>query len=292
MSWLLHRFKHAYREFSVMENYQVIPTGQFFGFARLVSSAIPVGGIKTRLIFCMDSKDKATREGLLETYKEGRPASTGVYDEMDAIIDIVKLNHNVDVAVAEGFEADDLLASLAFEQRGGYDEVIVYTGDNDLLQLIPYGITVSKKMERNGFIPVGDEYIKEKFGVPGNLLLRYRILVGDTSDNIPPVAPRLNKEFCRLLAEKWGESQSLDQALEKVRTPKNANNIKKIEDNKANVERNLKLMSLVKYRIPEQQLKPTYKLSSGKGWDLIERYKLNQYREYLTSHGILPLSQY
>ncbi len=110
-----------------------------------------------------------------------------------------------------GLEADDIMAILFFKERGE-KEVTIFSGDNDLLQLIPYGAKVARKFDGGSFEYIDEDYITAKYGVPSKYLLRYRCLVGDPSDRIPALTPRFNRKFCRSFAKAWLE-KGLDESV-------------------------------------------------------------------------------
>lgn len=257
-----------------------IKTGQFFGFGRLVQSVFKAN-TDTHLIFCQDSKDNGRQE-LHPEYKEGRPSSEGVYSGTALIEQLVTLHPAVFCAMVEGKEADDLLAQLAIEGIGKYNEIIVYSGDNDMLQLMPLGIKVSKKFYRGDFLPVEEDYVMETYGVNSAHLLAYRILTGDVSDRIPAVVPRLNREFAKEFAKVWTET-NLEEAFRQFFGNPHAI---KVKDAISVLQRNAKLMSLIKYKKPENRVEIKLRGKSG-GQELLDKYELNGYKTFLTNAGLI-----
>lgn len=113
-----------------------------------------------------------------------------------------------------GMEADDLMAKLFFTLDWQISKI--YTGDNDLLQLVADGAFISREMKNGQFQQVPSVYMLEKFGVSEQQLLYYRALVGDTFDEIAPIFPRLNKELARKLASQLASGLSLSAAVQQT----------------------------------------------------------------------------
>src|SRR5690606_33288085 len=89
---------------------------------------------------------------------------------------------------ARGYEADDLLATLADELSRAGDQVLIASGDRDLLQLVSPQVEVLFLGQR-GKPPKRYDVaeVEKRFGIPPERLPAYVALVGDTSDNIPKV---------------------------------------------------------------------------------------------------------
>lgn len=115
------------------------------------------------------------------------------------------------VLAVPGVEADDVIATLAARARERDWEVVIYSGDKDLMQLVGDGVVVIDAM-RN--ITYDRARVEEKFGVPPERLGEFLALVGDTSDNVPGVAGVGQKTAAKLL----GEHGSLDKLLAQAHT--------------------------------------------------------------------------
>lgn len=278
-SWCLYRFKYSGVKMSALVEGREVDTGQIFGMTRLVHS-IKKRNPEAAIVFCMD-RDPVSRNEEHPGYKEGRPADPSVW-EMDSEIQRALLAcPGVSLAEVEGKEADDLLAMLAFSNLTAFSEVIVYSGDNDLLQLIPYGVKVSRKMCEGEFEFVGEDYVQDKFGVPMAHLLRYRIIVGDSSDRIPPVVPRLDRAFVKKFVEYWA-THSLEETFSAFAISANA---RKLLERRGDLLRNVSLMSLIKYRKPENAFVVPLKEGDG-NLSVVEKYKLTSYRKCLVQLGV------
>ena len=115
----------------------------------------------------------------------------------------------------EGWEADDILGTLARASRESANECVIATGDRDSFQLIGEGVTVRLAATKQGRPTAeifDDAAIFEKYGVTPRELIEVKALMGDSSDNIPGVAGVGEKTALALIAE----FHSLDSVYENI----------------------------------------------------------------------------
>jgi DNA polymerase-1 len=164
-----------------------VPTSALYGFSALLLKLLreeqPSGVALAR-----DLPGKTFRHALYAEYKAGRPPAPSPLVAQLGMFDGLVEAFGFPMFSAPGFEADDVLATLAarFGQRG--DHVIVVSGDRDLLQTIDDHSEVLFLGQR-GKPPVRYDRaaVEKRFGIPPRRLPGYVALVGDTSDNIPKV---------------------------------------------------------------------------------------------------------
>ena len=122
----------------------------------------------------------------------------------------------VPILEAEGFEADDVIGTLACRAEELAWDTLIVTGDRDLLQLVTPKtqvlLTVKGISQLERLDPAG---VKEKLGIPPSQVADYKGLVGDSSDNIPGVRGIDPKTALKLLNE-YG---SLEEILANFRLP-------------------------------------------------------------------------
>ncbi len=118
--------------------------------------------------------------------------------------------------VVEGYEADDVIGTLALKAREAGLEAVIVSGDKDLYQLVGPGIYLMNPGRGGpGGVEatwVGEENAHEKFGIPPDRIGDYLAMVGDTSDNIPG-APGVGPKTAVKLLEEFG---SLEEILERA----------------------------------------------------------------------------
>ena len=151
-----------------------------------------------------DLRAPTFRHKMYTEYKAGRH---GMPEELAAQMPVVKtlLAHlGYTIVTAEGYEADDILGSLAAAAEKNGDSCVIATGDRDSLQLVSKNVRVllastymGKSLTKNMDI----EAVTEKYGVPPNLLIDVKALMGDTSDNIPGVKGVGEKTATALIAK-------------------------------------------------------------------------------------------
>ncbi len=146
---------------------------------------------------------KATREKMPDELEASLPR----------IRELVEAFH-APVVELDGYEADDVIGTLAVRAREAGLEAVVVSGDKDFYQLVGPGIHLLNP-GRGGPTGVAAEWVDErnaaeKFGVPPGLVADYLALVGDTSDNVPG-APGIGPKTAVKLLQEYG---SLDAILE------------------------------------------------------------------------------
>ena len=114
---------------------------------------------------------------------------------------------NIPALEAPGFEADDLIATLARSYAAEGIDVTVVTGDKDLLQIVSdrIGLLDTMKSKRSG-----PEEVLERFGVPPELVADVLGLAGDTADNIPGV-PGIGEKTAAKLVQQFGSLEGVLQ---------------------------------------------------------------------------------
>ncbi|MFM8302147.1 MAG: DNA polymerase I [Gemmatimonadota bacterium] len=156
------------------------------------------------------------REELLEAYKANRVA---LPDEEQADFDTgvqrvheLLAGYRIPVVQLEGFEADDVIATLAKQGAAAGLEVCVVSGDKDLLQLVEPKVWVLNPWHgppgRTTEKWYGMENAHERLGVPPDRIVDYLALVGDTADNIPGV-PGIGEKGALALVQRWGTVEEM-----------------------------------------------------------------------------------
>jgi len=174
----------------------------------------------SRLVACMDADWRpAFRVALLPSYKAHRLAPTGgetVPDALtpqvpviEALLDAIGIAH---VGV-DGFEADDVIATLAHRCTGSVD---VVTGDRDLFQLVrddkPVRIVYTARGVGKSEV-VDEAGVTAKYGIPGRAYADFAVLRGDPSDGLPGVAG-VGEKTAAALVSRFGELDALLKALD------------------------------------------------------------------------------
>jgi DNA polymerase-1 len=164
------------------------PTAGVYGFATVLMRLLE--NEKPDYIAVAFDTGKTFRDEIFPEYKATRAKMPDdLRPQIERIRQLVDA-FNIPRLEMEGFEADDVLGSVARKESADGLGVKIITGDRDLLQLVGNGVIVSlpegKLSDSKDYIT--DQDVVEKFGVPPRLVVDYKALVGDKSDNIPGVA--------------------------------------------------------------------------------------------------------
>lgn len=231
--YLLDGYSLIYRSyFGFIRNPLKNPEGKnisaVFGFFRALINILNKRDT-CRFVVTMDSKTKTFRHDMYPEYKATRDKSPDdLFEQIPIIEEILKLMEIPTIRV-DGFEADDIMGTLAVRAREEDRPCYIITGDKDLLQFAGDGIKIMK-LEKGQFIEMDRDEVFEDKGVWPEQIVDYLSLVGDTADNIPGVAGIGPKTASKLLQD-HGTLDGIYEHLDKI---KSKNQQQKLIDNKEN----------------------------------------------------------
>jgi len=137
--------------------------------------------------------------------------------QFERIREIIKAL-NIPIVEAPGYEADDVLGTLARQAAAQGLETLIVTGDTDIFQLIDERTRVLISGRRFSDTVVYDEQgIEKRYGLKPAQLVDYKAIVGDTSDNIPGVRG-VGKKTATTLLQKYGSIENIYQHLDEVKS--------------------------------------------------------------------------
>lgn len=170
------------------------------------------------LMVTFDLKAPTARHKLYDGYKATRKGMPNeLAEQMPILKDILK-SMNIKVIEKEGYEADDVLGTMAKRaEKDGFDVTIV-SGDRDTFQLTSNRVKVRiphTKMGKTETETFGREEVLKKYGVTPKQLIEVKGLQGDTSDNIPGV-PGIGEKTALELVKKYKTIDGIYEAIEKV----------------------------------------------------------------------------
>ncbi|MFA5038533.1 MAG: DNA polymerase I [Candidatus Omnitrophota bacterium] len=159
------------------------PTNAVFGFVRMVKKIL--GDIQPQyLAVCFDVGRVTHRTQKFAEYKIHRqPMPDGLLSQVPWIKDVVKAYH-FPLFECEGYEADDVIATLVRKMKGEVDKIIIVSSDKDILQLVSENVEVYNPYKEEGLI-FTPELVRERLGVRPERIPDLLALMGDASDNIP-----------------------------------------------------------------------------------------------------------
>jgi DNA polymerase-1 len=169
------------------------------------------------LAFAIDTPVPSFRQTAYRDYKANRNAAPAPLTEQLRRLPHLLEAFGVPVLGAPGFEADDVLATLAERARKGSGvPALVVSGDRDLLQLARGSVRVHFIGARGmAAVTYDDALVEERFGIPSNRLPTYVALVGDPSDNLPSV-PGIGAKTARRLCAAFDGARDLFARLSEV----------------------------------------------------------------------------
>lgn len=190
------------------------PTGAVFGFANILTSLIEKE--KIDYIACVfDTKEPTFRHKMYEPYKANRLA----FPE-ELVPQLARIKELIDLLGIKriempGFEADDIIGTLATEgERKGVD-VLCVTSDKDYYQLVDSRVRLLKPSSGADYEQHGEKECYDKFGVEPTKVIDVLALIGDTSDNIPGVKGVGDKTAIPLIQE-YGSLEALYDNIENI----------------------------------------------------------------------------
>ncbi len=207
---ILHRAFHA---IPPLTNKKGEPTNAVYGFVSMILKVVQ-DLRPDYLAVCFDVKVPTFRHKEFKDYQSQRPP---MVDELSSQIEKTKSfleAAGIPIYLKEGYEADDLLGTIA--KKGNFDSVVIATGDKDMLQLVDDKIKIYMPIAGLSSAKLfGKEEAKERMGVDPIQIPDYKALVGDPSDNYPGVAGIGPKTATKLL-EKYSNVDKIYAHLKEI----------------------------------------------------------------------------
>ncbi|WP_300273452.1 DNA polymerase I [Halomonas sp.] len=207
----LYRAFHALPPLTTSEGQ---PTGAIKGVLNMLKRLIK-DYPDSPMAVVFDAPGKTFRDELFEQYKSHRPPMPDdLRDQVQPLHDCVRAL-GLPLLCIEGVEADDVIGTLARQATEAGRDAVISTGDKDMAQLVNAHITLVNTMKDETLDVAG---VKEKFGLPPELIIDFLALMGDKVDNIPGVPGVGEKTALGLLQGMGGGLDAIYADLEKVKT--------------------------------------------------------------------------
>jgi DNA polymerase I len=209
-TWLIFRAYYA-----IPTNFRTasgLPTNAIFGFANMFRKLLG-GKAPEYCAMVFDAPGKTFRDDKFPAYKAQRP---GMDDDLAVQlpwIDKVVRAHNVPIIRVKGYEADDVIGTLAKQAEEDGKEVIIVTADKDLAQLVSDKVRMMDTMRD---VTYDAELVRKKWGVPPHQIRDFLALMGDKVDNIPGVAG-IGQKGAATLLEKYGSVAGIYEHIDELK---------------------------------------------------------------------------
>ena len=189
-------------------------TNATFGFTSMLLTVL--NDIQPDYIAVSFDVGRTFRHDQFAAYKAHRPETPEVlHQQVERIKEVVRA-FNIPIYTVEGYEADDVLGTLARQGEAQALDVLIVTGDTDAFQLISPHIRVMTSGRRFSDVVIYDEArIRERFGLRPDQLVDYKALVGDKSDNIPGV-PGVGAKTATTLLQRYDSLEGIYRHLAEI----------------------------------------------------------------------------
>ena len=192
------------------------PTGAIYGFTmtlrRILEQEKP-----DRIAVALDAKGPTFRHKQYADYKATREkAPEEMIAQLEDIREVVRA-HGIPLFEVSGYEADDVLGTLAKQAEAAGDEVMLVTGDKDYMQLVSDTVKLYNVFKpKIDLVIEGLDEVREKFGTDPAHVCDVLALMGDASDNIPGVKG-IGEKGAKKLIEDFGSVAGLIERLDEVK---------------------------------------------------------------------------
>ena len=268
----------AYRAFFALPTDMATASGQVtnavFGFTSMVVNLLK-DHKPDAIAVAFDRPEPTFRHKMVKDYKAGREAAPDILRQQMGLVRQVVETLKFPLIEIVGFEADDVIATLATEARDRGDEVIIVTGDRDVYQLVedPYIRVLYNRRGVSDYVLYDEAGIFDRTGVTPKQYIDYASLRGDPSDNLPGI-PGVGEKTAAKLINKYGGLDGIFEHAEE-QTPKLRQNL---IDNEAQARSNQMATPLVRnvpldLKIEDMMLRP---------YDIEETKQLFNFLEFRT----------
>ncbi|MCR9149491.1 MAG: DNA polymerase I [Rhodobacteraceae bacterium] len=196
-----------------------LPIGAVAGFCNLLWGELNRkngGEAPTHIAVVFDYSATTFRNEIYDLYKANRPEPPEDLRPQFPLTREATRAFGVPCLEVEGFEADDIMATLARQAVAAGGRCTIISSDKDLMQLVGPGIGMRDPMKDKA---IGPDEVVEKFGVPPDKVVDVQALAGDSVDNIPG-APGIGVKTAALLINEYGDLETLLARADEIKQPK------------------------------------------------------------------------
>ncbi len=195
------------------------PVAAVYGYAN--SLLYVINELHPRYIMAAwDGPQRTFRHEADATYKATRlPMPDDLRPQIDRVRQLLEA-FRIPLVEAPGYEADDVLGTLAMQGRAAGLDVVIVTLDNDIVQLIQPGVrALMFRPYQRDYVLYDHEAVRERWNFEPRQMVDYKALVGDTSDNIPGVRG-IGEKGALALIQQWGSLEAMLDHIDEVKPPR------------------------------------------------------------------------
>ena len=263
----IYRAYHAIRG---LTNSKGFPTNAVFGFTKILLKLMEDRSPEY-VALCFDAKGPTFRHKLYDRYKANRPPMP---EELVAQLPYIKKvveGFNMPVVELPGYEADDLIGSLAQKAQAAGFAVVMVTGDKDFIQLVTSRAVVWDPMKDK---TTDEKTVKDTMGISPRQMIDVMGLCGDASDNIPGV-PGIGPKTALALIQTFGSIESLYDQVHTITRAAQRENLIRHKD-QAMLSRKLVTIDTA---CPVANPLDDFKLKGPNNHDLIALFKQMEFKQ-------------
>ena len=217
-----------------------LPIGAVAGFCNMLQRYVEGNtgpDAPTHVAVIFDKGSHTFRNDMYDLYKANREAMPEDLRPQMPLTRRATIAFNIACEELEGYEADDIIATLAVQARDAGGRVTIISSDKDLMQLVGDGVEMfdamkNKRIDRDG--------VFEKFGVYPDRVVDVQSLAGDSVDNVPG-APGIGVKTAALLINEYGSLEELLDRAGEIKQPKRR---EVLLENRAQIELSKRLVTL------------------------------------------------
>ena len=195
------------------------PVGAVNGFVNILFKYVEDSkgaDAPTHLAVIFDKGSHTFRNDIYDQYKANRDEMPeDLRPQMPLTRDATRA-FNIPCIEQEGFEADDIIATLACQARASGGRVTIVSSDKDMMQLVGGGVEMWDAIKKRR---IGVDEVEAKFGVGPDRVIDVQSLAGDSVDNIPG-APGIGLKTAALLINEYGDLDTLLDRANEIQQPK------------------------------------------------------------------------
>ncbi|PWJ21931.1 DNA polymerase I [Jannaschia seohaensis] len=196
-----------------------LPIGAVSGFCNMLDRYVrdnSGANAATHVAVIFDKGSHTFRNDLYDQYKANRSEMPEDLRPQIPLTRDATRAFNIACEEIEGWEADDIIATLACQARDAGGRVTILSSDKDLMQLVGDGVEMLDPMKN---VRIDADGVREKFGVPPERVVDVQALAGDSVDNVPG-APGIGIKTAAQLINEYGSLEELLDRAEEIKQPK------------------------------------------------------------------------